>query len=275
MLTTTNFSAAGVGNFNVVIYTPDNTTGDLPAFIFFPGSGESGSDSSKLYINGPLKFIKAGWKPNFIVVGVQTNVTWGPDPGLPPTFVKAAIDQLLDGTHRIDKNKFYLTGLSNGCAYSMRYLQGQSDVGFHQPAAAILFSMNMWAQKGLANDTSKIDPSTTDIRFSKIGMWGFCGKSDNFYDTESLFFSQLIAAKYPAKFTPYAGGHGGWNTFYDPNYKEAGQSIYDWALGFTANTSTTPVVTPPPVVTDPAPVTKTIKSVLVTYSDGTTQTLPG
>jgi len=55
----------------------------------------------------------------------------------------------------------------------------------------------------------------------------------------------------------------------DPNYKNP-TSIWDWALQFPAVAP--PVVAPPPpVIIPPA---KTIKSILITYSDGSTETRP-
>src|ERR1700748_409303 len=123
MIQNKTFSGAGTLPFNVEIYTPDNITGLLPAFIFFTGKGESGMDSSLIDVNGPTHFIKGGWNPPFIVIGVQVNQNQAP---APLALVQCAIDTLLnDPTYRIDPNKWYLTGLSYGAASVVGYLQGQ------------------------------------------------------------------------------------------------------------------------------------------------------
>lgn len=54
-------------------------------------------------------------------------------------------------------------------------------------------------------------------------------------------------------------------------------NIYEWALQFQQGVNTPPVVTPPvvipPVVVPPAP--KTIKSITILYSDGSTTQITG
>jgi len=220
---TKQFNISGYGNFNVVQYIPANATGKLPTLIFYPGSGESNSNVNGLYVNGPLKFIQAGWSPSFIVVGIQ------PNNGLPTS--SSVVDKMLTLVFNdqvlIDTNKFALTGLSYGAASIMGYFQSTGTI--HKPIALIPMSINIYGQCGSYYDNSEY-LCGTDSRFANTPTWGFCGTSDSFWDAMSKFFILLNKAGYPNKFTAFSGGHCCWNTYYDPNYKESGISIYDWML---------------------------------------------
>lgn len=230
-ITTKVFSMTGYGNYNVIIYTPDNSTGNLPAIIFFPGSGESTTNVNDLYINGPLHFIQGGWKPNFIVIGAQMN---NGKPG-PINWVKNVLDNLSDPTYRIDWNRWYMTGLSYGCGTIQGYIQGQTDPLYRKPTAIIPMSCVVDAQCGdfYANTDSLCG---TDLRFLTIPIWGFCGRADSFYDKMFRFYTRVIQGGGMVKFTTIPNqGHCCWNTNYDPNYKESGLSIYDWMLQFPGN----------------------------------------
>lgn len=257
--------------FNVKIYTPDNTTGNLPAFIFFTGRGESGMDASLIDVNGPFYFIKnKAWLPNFIVICVQINQNQAPGP-LP--LVQCALQTLSDPQYRIDWNKWYLTGLSYGAATLIGYLQTQTDALFKKPTAVIPMSINMNPGTGSRFD-AVFTLGGTDLRFKDIPAWGFCGTADSFYDTMSKYWVALKKAGYIAPWATANEGHGPWNPWYDPAFKDAsvGSNIYDWALRYSNATVVTPPVIVPPVVTPPP--AKTIKSVTILYTDGTTLTLP-
>lgn len=269
MITSKTFSVAGIGSVNTIIYTPDNTTGVLPAFMFVTGLGESGSDPSKIYINGPMHFIQAGWKPNFIVIGIQSNNVYGP---MDIKGLQGVIDGLSDPSYRIDWNKYYLTGLSYGAATVGGYIQLQTDTLFKKPTALIHMSMNIYGLCGSYYDNSQY-LCKNDLRFASIPAFGFCGNGDGFLDAMGKFWALLTKAGYKNKFHVYSGGHGGWNSFYDPTWKDTdGLNIYDWALQYSSGAAVIPPVVVPPVVIPPT--AKTIKSITVLYTDGTTITLP-
>jgi hypothetical protein len=232
---------AGVGKFNLVIYTPAVVNSSLPAFVFVPGNGQTGNNASLLSVNGPLKFIQGGWKPNFIVVCAQTPYAGGTyNNPLSLPFMRAVMKEISSGAYGIDKTKIYLTGLSYGADHIVNYMQRETDANFIAPAAAIPMSISMYGTVGsYPNDAL----SGTDTRFATLPLWGFCGTSDDFYPYMSRYFSLLTKAGYVNKFTKYTGGHSGWNTYYDPNYKENGLNIYDWALQYATKSTT-----PPPVV---------------------------
>jgi len=267
MITTKVFSSP-IGNFNLVYYVPDNATGPLPVFIMFPGSGESGNDPSKAYVNGPMAFVKNGWTPNFIIAFAQTPYTYGTynNPAAIP-FLRAAIQAVISNLP-VDKSKIYLTGLSYGADHVMRYIQSEDDAHYVPIAGIIVMSMAMSGSVGTSPNDSL---GGNDTRLAKMRIIGFCGTQDSFFQSMQRFFTVLLkGAGYNEDFISYNAGHSGWNQFYDNNYKgPKGLNIYDDAI---QSTTPAPVVAPPVVV--PPPVTKTIKSILITYSDNTQQTLP-
>lgn len=223
---TKQFKSANVV-YNVIIYTPDNASASFPAFIFFTGSGESGNNASLIYANGPLHFVQAGWKPNFIVIGVQSPSSTAPST---PALIKTALDSLLNPIYRIDPARWYLTGLSYGAGSICGYMQNATDAQYLRPAAMLPMSISISAQCGdFYAGTEEL--CKTDLRYAQVPFWGFCGRSDSFYDKMFEFFTLLQKAGYNCRFTTIpAQGHCCWNDRYDPNYKENGVSIYDWAL---------------------------------------------
>lgn len=227
-IVTKNFVLNSKYKYNVMIYTPDNTTGNLPTLFFVPGSGESTTNVNDLYINGPFHYIQLGWKPNFIVIGIQ------PPNGGPGNwqFVRNALDSLFKPQYRIDQNRWYMTGLSYGAATIYTYIQAAPDASFIKPAAIIPMSYVIGGQCGDFYAGTDI-LCGTDLRFQNIPAWGFCGNQDSFFQKMQRYFQLLTQARYNAQFTVLPGeGHCCWNTRYDPNYKLNGLSIYDWMLQY-------------------------------------------
>jgi hypothetical protein len=262
MIALRQFSGAGTLPFNVKIYTPDNTTGNLPAFIFFTGRGESGMDPSLIDLEGLFYWITKGWRPKFIVITVQINQNQAPGP---IDLVQAALNNLADPSYRIDWNKWYMTGLSYGAATILGYIQDQTDSLFKKPAAVIPMSIGI-APNGQTQSTPNFVLSGTDLRFKTIPSWAFVGTADGYFDPMNRYWIALKNAGCITEFTTANEGHGPWNQWYDPSFIDdpvVGKNIYDWALQYSNG-----IVPPPPPPTPPP--AKIIKSVLITYSDGTT-----
>jgi pimeloyl-ACP methyl ester carboxylesterase len=230
----------GIGNVNFTFYNPGlaQPTG---AVIFFPGSGETGTNAALLAVNGPLKSIQTGWKPSFWVIGVQTPYSYGTfqNPAALP-FVRGALREIISGKYNIDRSKLILAGLSWGTDHIMNYLQHEPDSTYIPIAAAIPMSMGLYGQTGsYPNDQL----GGNDSRFARVPLWGFCGTSDAFYPFMSHFFVLLTKAGYYNLFTAAAGSHNGafWNTYYSPSYKFNGLSVYDWAMQYSVSKLTNPV----------------------------------
>lgn len=263
-----------IGSYNAIEYTPDSVSGKLPVFIEIPGAGECGTDPTLLYKYGGLNFVKnSGWKPNFMIIGAQPVNSWPPAATEAPIFMRTILDAVVKMPN-VDTTKIYLTGYSNGSATVMHYMQYELDAYYHPIAAVIPMSMNMFALGGNYYANPKTDFLTgNDLRFLKTAVWALCGNYDDFRETETHFVDLVNKKGGTAIYSEWPYGsptqkHGGWNTPYDPNYKNP-TSIWDWALQYS--TVAAPVVIPPPVV--PPPPVKTVKSVVVitTFSDGSTQ----
>lgn len=220
---------------NMEIYEPDSG-GYTDVMVYIPGDGQAGTNKSGLYVDGPLKFIKEGlWKPNILTVGFQPL---GPHAG--PKFVQLGLEELKKKGYNL--TNLSLTGLSGGAYSALTYLQGQTNPF---PVKAIV-SMGTVSEYGV----TRVDP------FKNTSVWNFVGDNDGFAYNETIAFDKALKAKgYNSRITIYKGGHSGWNTFYNPTWKENGQSIYDFIVSAKAGTVTPPVVVPPVTPPTTPPVT--------------------
>lgn len=265
MIKTTVFPSP-VGSFNMVYYIPDNASGPLPVFVMFPGDGQTGSDANQAFVFGPLAIQKTNnWYPtDKILVFCQTPYQGGTFNRVAAClgFLRAAMQAVL--TLPIDKTKIFLTGLSYGADHVMCYVQ-KEDPAYYVPIAGIIpMSMSIYGSVGSSPNDSL---GGNDLRMAKMRIIGFCGTLDNFFLPMQRFFTILLkGAGYNEDFISYVAGHTGWNQFYDNNYKgPKGLNIYDDELQSTGYA---------PVVVTPPPIAKTIKSILITYTDGSSETKP-
>jgi len=258
----------GVGNFNLVVYTPAGVTTDTVGLVMFPGAGESGTDDTKAFVNGPDYWLKANpaWRPGMVIAFAQTPVPWGPNRGDRPSFVLAALRELLNGGYHIDKKRFILTGLSYGAGYIFNYMQYAADSEYIQPAGVVAMSMAIFGINGNYNaGTDAL--AGTDFRWSKVPTWFFCGTSDPFLQSMVRYVALQQQAGTTIKMMQYAGGHCCWNTQYNPS--NSAVNLYPWIMSQAAIPSVPVVVPPPPVIPK-----KTILTVTTTYlySDSTKET---
>jgi predicted peptidase len=98
--------------YEYLLYLPptyNDTTEAWPLVIFLHGSGEAGADITMVRAHGPPRLITEGRDFPFIMVAPQA-------PEISPWDIDA-LDLLLDHimrTHRVDPDRVYVTGLSNG-----------------------------------------------------------------------------------------------------------------------------------------------------------------
>lgn len=280
------------GTRPALLYLPDDystSTTNYPLLFFFHGTGEGGTDLSKIYnsstAGGPAYFIEhAGWPSSF------TNPVDGLNykfivisPQYPGAASTSAIEfaQMLKWTisnYRVDQNRVYATGLSAGGLCVVDYITHHTLT----PSVLLAAALPMSAQIDQPTQAS-----VNQIISDKTYVWGFGSMSDIYgIQTKVLCTGAFNGNGGTVKglgvygrFTEYTGGHCCWAQFYNPTYTETigttKMSLYQWLLQYTKNTVVTPppVVVPPPVVTPP-PVVKTIKSILITYTDGTTEIKP-
>jgi poly(3-hydroxybutyrate) depolymerase len=108
---------------NYQVYLPGGYNKDStrwPLMLFLHGSGESGSDVSKVKVHGPPKLADNGKKFPFIIVSPQSPVPNGWDAETLYQLV-----QHIKKNYRVDEKKVYCTGLSMGgfgtWALAMKY----------------------------------------------------------------------------------------------------------------------------------------------------------
>ncbi len=97
---------------NYLLYLPDEygtTDRRWPLVLFLHGSGERGTDLSRVKIHGPLKLVDQGKKFPFILVSPQCpeDEEWSTD------MLGALLDQVED-RYAVDEDRVYVTGLSMG-----------------------------------------------------------------------------------------------------------------------------------------------------------------
>lgn len=241
---------------NVMVYLPtDYKTKVYPAFWFWNGRGEDTGAVSQLAVWGPFAFIGAKWQPNFIVMAVQA-LEWGNQSQTDSIFLnlKAAYNF----------GDIVASGLSDGGYGCTKLISYYPDSIAAKSVRAII---PMSTAEGFGS--TAVAPTIA----SKIGVWGFGDDPGDVHGVNTHNFLKSLIAANPTG--PYIwtntnpDGHGGWNKHYDPAYKENGLNIYDWGMQFTKAVIIPPVVIPPVVIPP-----KTIKSITITYSDGSQEIKP-
>lgn len=266
-------ASSQIWGWNTLTYLPTgfDKTKPTPCLLFFPGAGEIGTNAALLTVHGPFLYLKSGVDLglNLIVIAVQ-NSDQNPRP--------SELQQIITAIKALyNVSTFIGTGLSRG---------GQDWAWFANNAEsqlAELSGMVLFSSEGTVTDENGIPGTFTPALYLKhnVSYWLGIGTQDPFYDHNKAEYTALTAiAPKLAIWTEWAGaGHGDpvWSDGYNPAWTNnvIKMSIYQWAVsisGVQAIPAPPPVVIPPPVVTPPA--AKTIKSILVTYSDGTTTSLP-
>jgi hypothetical protein len=263
---------------NTLTYLPTNydKTKAYPCLVFLPGSGEQGTDASKLLVHGPFAFIKQGVDLglNLIVIAVQSQ-NQHPRP--------VEVQQYLTAIKALYSiSAFIGSGISRG-GESFDWFICNSESNLGEMAA-----MYMVSSEGPVNDLPSIPGTWTPQWFVDKGTsyWACVGDQDSFYNANANSIlnriNSLKAVAPQLAFITVFKGSGHDNTVWGPSFQPGvtlnaqGQDYLHWAATFG---SAVGVPQPPPVVIPPVtppvtpPVAKVIKSVVVNYTDGTNQTL--
>lgn len=188
----------------------------LPLIIFLHGLGENAGgstpDLSKLLRTGLPQVLQSKDIP-FIVISPQVKYTWnatGPN-------LDAFLDYLMLRYPRIDAQRVYVTGLSDGG-------KGVFDFGLHhRDRIAAMVPVSSWPSDAsstpIPNEPYLSDPATP--------VWGFMGEEDS-YGAMQNWIGELASAGGNAGFVLMPGGHSGvvWNTV----YQGQAYDIYGWLL---------------------------------------------
>ena len=197
---------------NYALYTPNNyrkTESELPLVLYLHGVGERGTDLKKLELNGIPELISKGKVFPFLTLAPQC-----PDFGWwsRSEYVEAlaSLTKEIISSHRVDKKKVYVTGLSMGgygtLALAKKYPQ--------------LFSAIIPICGGM-DDHKDIE------RLGDMPIWLFHGDKDNTHPVErsTAIYDLLKPNNKKIKLTIYEGvGHNSWDETY------ANGEVYEWLL---------------------------------------------
>jgi len=192
---------------NYLLYLPEGYgKGDKawPLVLFLHGAGESGNDLNKVKKHGPPKLIEQGKDFPFIVVSPQS-----PGRGWDPATLNALLDDVM-ATHKVDKDRVYVTGLSMG--------------GFGTWALAAAYPVRFAAIVPICGGGNPADAKT--IR--DLPVWVFHGAKDPVVPpsrSKAMVKALKDAGAVQVKLTIYPdAGHDAWTQAYnDPK-------LYDWLL---------------------------------------------
>ncbi|WP_144243888.1 PHB depolymerase family esterase [Sphingopyxis sp. MWB1] len=201
--------AIEAGNYPYQLFLPRgysaDSKADWPLLIFLHGSGERGNDLARVKVHGPPKI--ADRNPHFPFVTVSPLL------GADQDWDVAKLDRLLDhivATHRIDRTRIYLTGLSRGGHASWRWAIAQP----HRFAA-------------VAPVAGRGDPAGA-CALKDTPVWAFHGDRDDVVTPEGSFaMARAIRAcgGQRSRLTIYPDlGHNAWDPAYDD------PALYYWLL---------------------------------------------
>lgn len=204
-----------------------NPSKRYPVIIFMTGLADVGNNPANILSFGPALFISQGHSMEFTVNGVLETplvISLQPNDGWPGVITISSYIDAIRNRYRIDNNRIALIGHSMGGWAWDSYIMAS---GSNAAVPAAIVSMSSPAPSYPANN---IRP------FALAGgwWWGFEGNND--YRAVDLRRNAMNSARAgSARYTTYNGDHCCWNTFYDPSWKENGESIYEWVLSKRKN----------------------------------------
>ena len=191
---------------NHLLYLPDGyeEKDSWPLLIFLHGVGERGDDLEKVKLHGPPKLIEAGKKFPFVVISPQCRRRGWWQPEAVAQLVETAVK-----THKIDRRRVYLTGLSMG--------------GYGTWATATKFSHLFAAVVPICGGGEPADAA----RMKAVPTWAFHGAKDRVVPLKQSedMVSALETAGGNVKLTTYPDAdHDSWTVTYEND------KVYEWLL---------------------------------------------
>ncbi|TAN17243.1 MAG: hypothetical protein EPN37_07255 [Chitinophagaceae bacterium] len=219
-----------------------STTKNYPVIIFMNGAGENGTNLSTMLNNGLPQVIASG-NPPYAYNGADTTRFIVISPQAPDAYHiddqnKIAWSSLVTDASgyklRVDSNRIYLTGLSQGGEASFS-LASISQDGF-KPAAVVSMSPSH-----AMNSTYY-----TASNYTNIPIWFIGGNNDLTVGTTAQDSYNWITAangQRSYKLSVYSGGHSGWATFYGPTWQDnqalsnspttLNKTLYQWMTQYS------------------------------------------
>lgn len=190
-----------------LLYLPpgyDKEEKSWPLVLFLHGAGESGQDLNKVKVHGPPKLVEAGKEFPFIVVSPQA-----PRMGWDAQTLNALLDDVV-ATHKVDKDRIYVTGLSMG--------------GFGTWALAAAYPDRFAALAPICGGGNSADAK----KLKNLPIWVFHGAKDNVVPpsrSENMVKALKEAGANHVKFTLYPNAnHDSWTETYN------NPEVWEWLL---------------------------------------------
>jgi len=187
-----------------------------PLMLFLHGSGERGTNLSKVTVHGPPKIVKNRPDFPFILVSPQcpSGQSWSDD------VLLGLLDEVIKN-YQVDENRVYLTGLSMG-GY------GTWSLGLKYPDRFAAIAPIC----GGGNILSILLPSSgSEAALKKLPVWAFHGAKDPVVpveESERMINALKRAGNPNTKIHIYPEAmHDSWTETYN------NQELYDWLLQHT------------------------------------------
>lgn len=190
--------------------------------------------------------------PSMIHAGMRLDSIKNPKDGQPYSFIVVSMTDnnypFLPGLlrwlqdtlrGRIDASRVYITGLSQGGLANLLELIGPDSCARLITAAVPMSTPNI----------GTFGYAWSNFKTYNIHSWWMGGNSDAYTLPGSKVYNDSVNRQMPGNsiFLEYIGGHGGWNTLYDVNWRDnvtgtayttqTGLSIYQWLLQFQKGTA--------------------------------------
>lgn len=221
----TFYMSSTTSDWNIVVWTPEGLTGNAPLFIFWPGAGENGTDTSDLLnANSPFYHIKQnaitgtilGKQCRFAAIQSQGNIHSASN--------LAGIMDYTISVAQADTNQIHLTGLSRGGSQNMTILSSASA------------NSKYWRTTTVATLSigTNNDPSET-AHLAWFGLGGRSYSTMGTADTLTYGFApkwlRIYQPVFPGQLNHHwivGGGHSGWQLEYNPTTQRwNGMNIYE------------------------------------------------
>lgn len=194
-------------SIDYLLYLPedyDESDNKYPLILFLHGSGERGSELSKVKTHGPPKLIDEGKEFQFIVLSPQCpeDMFWNTD-------LLSALLNEIETNYRVDKNRIYITGLS---------------MGGHGTWSLALSQPNRFA--AIAPVCGWSNP-TAACTIKHIPIWVFHGAKDMVVplSASEQMVNKLRSCDAEVRFTVYPeANHDSWTETYNND------ELYKWFL---------------------------------------------